>query len=325
MVSIIVPVYNAEKFLELCITSIINQSYNDIELILIDDGSTDNSGKICDEYALKDERITVFHCRNKGVSAARNIGLDNAKGKYIIFIDSDDYVEKNYVEELVKAIESDKNELAICGIKEIENKKVKIRKKRAKLTGNFYEDYFSLIDFLCVPFAKIFLSEIIEKNKIRFDEKLSYAEDEIFNLTYYEFVKKYNFAKKTFYIYNHRYGTLSDKNYLRKNNYFSTYLYKLSLERKIFDNINIIKKEEILGEQIIRAILDFSDIYNYKNFKKQLYEIKEYMYEKTEHDNYSKKIFTLLLNKNAFIILFLATKFRKCLKSNGRCNHENIK
>lgn len=310
MVSIIVPVYNAEKFLELCITSIINQSYNDIELILIDDGSTDNSGKICDEYALKDERITVFHCRNNGVSAARNIGLDNAKGKYIIFIDSDDYVEKNYIEELVKAIESDKNELAICGIKEIENKKVKIRKKRAKLTGNFYEDYFSLIDFLCVPFAKIFLSEIIEKNKIRFNEKLSYAEDEIFNLTYYQYINNYKFVYKCLYIYNRFSGSLGDKKILRTKEQFLNYIYKLKLEKNIFHKLPIRKKEQILGEQIIRAILDFADIENYKNFSKEAELIRNICYKNFAYNKLSKTIFMIFLWFRIYPVIYFFCKLK---------------
>ena len=89
MVSIIVPVYNTEKFLHRCIDSILAQTYTDFELLLIDDGSKDSSGAICDEYAVKDARVRVFHKENGGVSSARNLGLDNAKGEWITFVDSD--------------------------------------------------------------------------------------------------------------------------------------------------------------------------------------------------------------------------------------------
>lgn len=92
LISIIVPIYNAESTLNRCIDSIINQSFDDWELLLIDDGSKDQSGKICDEYATKDSRIKVFHKENGGVSSARNLGLDNALGKWITFIDSDDKI-----------------------------------------------------------------------------------------------------------------------------------------------------------------------------------------------------------------------------------------
>lgn len=94
VVSIIVPVYNAKKTLKRCINSIINQSYKDWELLLVDDGSTDDSSIICDEYAQQDRRIRVFHKQNGGVSSARNVGLDNAIGEWVTFIDSDDWIEK---------------------------------------------------------------------------------------------------------------------------------------------------------------------------------------------------------------------------------------
>ena len=95
MISIIVPIYNVELYLEKCIESIINQTYKDIEVILINDGSTDKSGIICDKYAKIDDRIIVLHKENGGVSSARNKGLDIAKGDYIAFVDPDDYIEPN--------------------------------------------------------------------------------------------------------------------------------------------------------------------------------------------------------------------------------------
>lgn len=95
IISIIIPVYNAEKTLSRCVNSILNQTFQDWELLLIDDGSTDRSGELCDEYASKDQRIKVFHKTNGGVSSARNIGLDYAKGEWITFIDSDDYIYDN--------------------------------------------------------------------------------------------------------------------------------------------------------------------------------------------------------------------------------------
>lgn len=97
MVSVIVPVYKAEKYLRRCIDSVLAQTYEDWELILVDDGSPDSSGKICDEYAQKDSRISVYHKENGGVSSARNMGLDNAKGDFICFLDSDDYFSKDYL------------------------------------------------------------------------------------------------------------------------------------------------------------------------------------------------------------------------------------
>ena len=102
-ISIIVPVYNAERYLHRCIDSILAQTFRDFELLLIDDGSKDNSGYICDEYAEKDERVKVWHKENGGVSSARNVGLDNARGEWVTFADSDDWLESNafaYYDEL---------------------------------------------------------------------------------------------------------------------------------------------------------------------------------------------------------------------------------
>ena len=99
-ISIIVPVYNAEQYLRRCIDSILNQSFTDFELILIDDGSKDKSSDICDEYAAKDSRIKVYHKENGGVSSARNLGLDNANGEWIAFVDSDDFIKEDYLKHM---------------------------------------------------------------------------------------------------------------------------------------------------------------------------------------------------------------------------------
>ena len=104
-ISVIVPVYNAEKYLHRCIDSVLAQTYTDFELLLIDDGSKDQSGEICDEYAQKDARVRVFHQENGGVSSARNLGLDNAKGEWVTFVDSDDWAKPYYIEHLVASID----------------------------------------------------------------------------------------------------------------------------------------------------------------------------------------------------------------------------
>lgn len=104
LVSVIIPIYNTEKFLPLCINSVLNQTLTDIEVLLVNDGSTDGSGKICDEYACKDQRIQVIHTLNQGVSHARNQGLETAKGEYIAFMDSDDWIETDMIATLYQLI-----------------------------------------------------------------------------------------------------------------------------------------------------------------------------------------------------------------------------
>ena len=115
MISVIVPVYNVEPYLSQCVESILCQTYSDLEILLVDDGSPDRCGQICDEYAKQDCRVKVFHTRNEGLSAARNLGLQNAKGEYIGFVDSDDWIEPEMYEVLLKGLEETESNVCVCG------------------------------------------------------------------------------------------------------------------------------------------------------------------------------------------------------------------
>ena len=117
LVSIIVPVYNAEKHISDCLDSLLSQVFKDFEIILVDDGSKDCSGEICDRYAGKDSRVTVIHKENAGVSSARNKGIEQARGKYLVFVDSDDTVQPEYIGTLYKEITREDEDLVICGYK----------------------------------------------------------------------------------------------------------------------------------------------------------------------------------------------------------------
>lgn len=130
LISIVLPVYNVEKYLTECVESVIKQTYTNIEIILVDDGSTDNCGIICDDFLKKDKRIKVIHKKNGGLSDARNFGIKNAKGKYICFIDSDDYVMESYVEELYNLIIINNASISMCAFQRIdENNKVFLKRK----------------------------------------------------------------------------------------------------------------------------------------------------------------------------------------------------
>lgn len=122
-VSVIVPVYNVEKYLRRCLDSIINQTYQNLEIILVDDGSPDNCGAICDEYAVKDQRVRVIHQENGGLSAARNAGLDCISGEYIVFVDSDDWISEIMIESLLERCLAENADLAICDVAVYDNEK----------------------------------------------------------------------------------------------------------------------------------------------------------------------------------------------------------
>lgn len=123
LITIVVPIYKVEKYLEECITSLINQTYENIEIILVDDGSPDNCGKICDKYATQDKRIKVIHKENGGLSDARNCGIDMAQGRYITFVDSDDYIDVKYIECLYNAIKINNTQISQCNILRVSDKK----------------------------------------------------------------------------------------------------------------------------------------------------------------------------------------------------------
>ena len=126
LISVIVPIYNVEKYLPKCVDSILNQTYKNLEIILVDDGSPDNSGKICDEYAKRDNRIKVIHKKNGGVSSARNIGLENITGEYIGFVDPDDYINKNMYEDMLYVIKNNNVDIVICNMIKVYDETKKI-------------------------------------------------------------------------------------------------------------------------------------------------------------------------------------------------------
>ena len=140
LISVVVPVYNVERFLPACIDSILCQGYKNLEIILCDDGSTDSSPQICDEYAKKDSRIHVIHKKNGGLSDARNAGIDIAFGKYIIFVDSDDFIDKNMIMYLYNAMITYQADMACCQRQEVkENGELIIARKKYKsfiINGN---------------------------------------------------------------------------------------------------------------------------------------------------------------------------------------------
>ena len=143
LISVIVPIYKVEKYLKKCIESIQKQTYKNLEIILVDDGSPDKCGEICDEYAENDSRIIVIHKKNGGLSSARNAGIEIAKGDYIGFVDSDDYIEPYMYEKLLDAIEQNNSKLSVCAINYVFENGKKICKSKSSENRNF--DFFEAI------------------------------------------------------------------------------------------------------------------------------------------------------------------------------------
>lgn len=180
LVSVIVPVFNVEKYLERCIDSILKQSYPNFELLLIDDGSTDASGKICDKYIFMDSRIKVFHKKNGGVSSARNLGLKNIKGDWVTFIDSDDWVHPLYLERLLGPVKNSVDLIiSNCKIDDIKESGCRLIDKI-----NYSLIFFEDVSCYTVPWGKLYKANIIHKSNILFKEQMYLGEDAVFLYMY---------------------------------------------------------------------------------------------------------------------------------------------
>lgn len=188
MISVIVPIYKVEPYLIRCIKSIQNQTYTQVEIILVDDGSPDNCGKICEEFAAKDERICVIHKENGGLSDARNAGLSVAKGEYIAFVDSDDYIAPTFLETLYKHLVETDSDVALCSYQVVAGEEVSIKQDKEPLVSvydrkelllNLYDANHEDATFFIVAWNKLYKRSLWEqvrfpKGKIHEDEATTY-------------------------------------------------------------------------------------------------------------------------------------------------------
>ena len=216
MISIVIPVYNVALYLQRCIESVLLQTYPDWELLLVDDGSTDNSCIICEKYKEKDKRIQVFHKKNGGVSSARNYGLNHAKGEWIAFVDSDDWLDKDYLWNFVEQIEAD-TDLVVQSFWndwESSKKEMLIELPSQRIEGNYnlvrwLEDTPNVHNgFL---WHRLFKREIIERQQNTFAEGISFAEDGLFFLQYLKGSHHFKMTSKAGYHYLIRKGSLTSK------------------------------------------------------------------------------------------------------------------
>lgn len=213
MISIVVPIYNSQSFLSKCLSSISSQTFKDFECILVDDGSTDGSEDICDIWAKKDERFKVIHKTNQGVSSARNTGIDLASGEWITFIDSDDWVERDYLIKLVEA--SEKSDYCIAGFKLFAGRDIqcfvptrKIGEDFSALDAKTVAEYIDK-NMIFSPWSKLYKKDLILNYNIRFPEELAYGEDLMFNFSYLKHCLTISSVSESLYIYNKQTNSLS--------------------------------------------------------------------------------------------------------------------
>lgn len=256
-VSVVVPIYNSEKYLVRCIDSLVNQSYSLLEILLIDDGSTDGCGTICDGYAEKYRQVKTYHKENGGISDAKNYGIAKATGKHVLFVDSDDYVDSQYVDNLVLPIINKHTDMVVCGYQiDYENDNYTLDAKT-----NFSKEYFkndiaeAIFDLdsyglFNVTVCKIYNRGILIKNGIKFDVNLTPGEDLIFNCNYFKYITSIHIVECTPY------------HYIRRDEVSLVNTYRSNL----FDLVQIFNRSR-------------KDLYDY-------YDMKSYKYEKMYGSTY---------------------------------------
>ena len=239
--SIIIPVYNVEKYLLKCLTSIIESKNQEFEVILINDGSIDNSDKICKVFQKRDKRIKYISKENEGCSRSRNLGIEKAQGKYIWFIDSDDFIEKGSIDKIMEILK-EKIGILIFGYNKIyENGQIE---KRIPNLNNDIRDVYKQLSFFNSPWNKIYNTKIIKKNKIKFMEESHMGEDMNFNFKFFYYVREYEIRtlRESLYNYNFTLGVTSN---------FSK---RMEIFKSFDDIVEFYKKVEKFEE--IRKILE---------------------------------------------------------------------
>ncbi len=216
--TIIIPTYNSEKYIEKCIFSILKQTYTNLEIIIIDDNSSDNTYNICKKIQKKDSRIKLMkNIKNEGVSTTRNLGINVSTGEYITFVDADDYIEDNLYEKLIDRLEKENISIAMCNFyTEVKGKDTrnKIKNKEIIIDSNKILKYIFLSDYFCgFVWNKIYKANIIKNNNLKFNNDIYICEDLLFNCQYISKIEKGFYTTDKMYHYVQRNNSSYNKQY----------------------------------------------------------------------------------------------------------------
>lgn len=288
-ISIIVPIYNMEKHLSKCINSIINQSYKNIEIILVNDGSKDKSINICNQYSKKYSNIIVIDKNNEGVSVARNVGIEKATGDWIMFLDPDDTIEKNIVEILLKNVDVD-TDIISCSCKvddgnSITNahffpsgfsasSSIEKRKLYLQLIDMNYEQN-NAVTAIGVPWGKLYRHSFIKKFNIMFEPNLKRMQDNIFNMYAIYYCKKFKYIDEPLYIYNYEHMNNSIYSFNSKDIVITKN--KIIYRKKAIDDLKLRDDVEIFNYYLKESAIHLTKI------------IKDILFDKNSSDNYFQK------------------------------------
>lgn len=275
LISLIVPIYNAEKYIRNCVESILDQSFTDFELLLIDDGSSDDSLQIIQDFEQKDSRIKVFSHSNSGVSFTRNFGIKKSKGDFLLFIDADDWVEKDFIQDFVDAYSGNPEELLVADLIRNGIPKTGYETQSFDLK-NHANEFIKYKRFLHNggPCAKFFNRKILMDNQIFFNEKLTYGEDLVFLINYLQRIKQIQFLNSAKYHYEYNPNSASTKKHSFENYYvffneLNTYKNYVNLTEKSSEKYLHILMWDVLESALNRIAFDE----NYSSYTKELKQL----------------------------------------------------
>lgn len=316
-ISVIVPIYNVENYIEKCIESIVNQTYKNLEIILVNDGSEDNSVLICEKWLKKDKRIILFHKENGGLSDARNYALDRASGEYLVFVDSDDFIELDMLEKLYLAVTKNDSDVAICGFKNIyenyETSQYLTLNNEKIVTGkSILKQVFTPLGYVyVVVWNKIYKKDIFKN--LRFDKGKIY-EDEFINFRIFYNITKVTIVNECLYNYRQREGSIINSEFNIHKFYCNKEFQKLRIdfykEKNDLELLNLAAKEYLRWSF---KIINEKGHYFTEDIKKELVNDFRKVYKLTKY-NFDKHSLMLFIRSTlAYINLEFTVKLNNLI------------
>ena len=299
-ISVIVPIYNAEAYLQACLDSLRSQSFTDFEVWLIDDGSQDRSGAICDSFTQQDTRFQVVHKSNGGVSSARNKGLEQANGDWICFVDADDEVGSDYLRQLYQATTFKESQLIIQGFQTLLPNQKQFRTFREHIyrSDEVFVAFQQLRIHRCgFPFGKLYSSTIINEQGLRFDEEIHYAEDVMFMLHYLCFVSSIHTIEGAEYHY-----------YIRNNSSLSQRIFSFESEYRCYQTyLNLMQKLQLRFHLPSIALLSVNNVISEYLVRRSIGSLYQHHTRKSKQERLE-----VLRSLNTEQISFLQTYYKEC-------------
>lgn len=283
MVSIVVPIFNMEKCLKRCVDSILNQTYKNLEVILVDDGSEDESGKICKVYERENERVTAILKENGGVSTARNAGLDVAKGEWVMFVDPDDFLSRVIVEQLLSVCTS-MTDIAICACTTLDGEKCvpchffegnrvfvsNVEKKelhKQLMDMKYGQDGTKIYTAIGVPWGKLYRTSMLKEHQLTFNTALRRVQDNIFNTYAFTYAREIKYIDAPLYMYNYEHMSSYFAHF--RSNYAQIFLEVRKAKYECMSNLGLLEDDDLYKFYVNETIVNQASIIKFGIFHRE--------------------------------------------------------